>query len=81
MADGDYIYCGKHWVMYRIVKSPYYTPEANITLYWSTDLQLKKQITKKKKRSISNKVDNLEKRPFYASKYLLKPSVMIENDT
>ena len=33
LTDGDYAYCGKQWVIYRIVESICCTSETNIALY------------------------------------------------
>lgn len=33
VTDGDYIYHGKHWVIYKIVEYIYCIPESNKTLY------------------------------------------------
>ena len=33
VTDGNYTYCGEHWVMCRIVESLCGTPEINTALY------------------------------------------------
>ena len=33
LTDGNYTYCGEHYVMYRTIKSPCGRPETNVTLY------------------------------------------------